>query len=251
MKEKMNQKELLIGSMVSEVSLPNLMRIYKVGGLDFVIVDCEHGQFSFPQLADMVAVANAVSLPVIVRIPDNHRENVLKMLELGADGLLLPMADTPESLSQVVRFGKYPPIGKRGLATSRPHCNYNMDKVREYLEKANRRTMIFGQVETREALENCADLLAIEGVDGLFIGPNDLSVDLGIPGDVSDPMIMDAVRRVHREADLIGKQLGVITSNPTLLQNCYEEGLRLFSISSETGMVLKSVKNIAKTFSKR
>lgn len=249
MKNKVSQKVLLIGSMISEVALPNLMRIYKAGGLDFAIVDCEHGQFSFSQVADMVAVANAVSLPVIIRIPDNRRENVLKMLELGADGLLLPMADTAEILSQVVKFGKYPPLGKRGLATSRPHCNYNMGKVCDYLEKANQRTMIFGQVETREALNNCSDLLAIEGVDGLFIGPNDLSVDLGIPGDVTDPMIMDAVRRVHHEAEKIGKPLGVITSNQALLQSCYEEGLRLFSISSETGMILKSVKNISKTFS--
>ncbi len=249
MKNRIMNNELLIGSMVSEVALPNLMRIYKAGGLDFAIVDCEHGQFSFPQVADMAAVANAVSLPLIIRIPDNRRENVLKMLELGADGLLLPMADTPEILSQVVKYGKYPPLGKRGLATSRPHCNYKMGDVRTYLKKANERTLIFGQVETQEALNNCADLLDIEGVDGLFIGPNDLSVDLGIPGDVSDRVIMDAVRRVHREADKKGKPLGVITSNQTLLQSCYEEGLRLFSISSETGMISKSVKNIVKTFS--
>lgn len=236
--------------MISEVALPNVLRIFKAGGLDYAIVDCEHGAFSFPQVADMVAVANAISLPVIIRIPDNTRENVLKMLELGADGLLLPMADTPEILAQVVKYGKYPPLGKRGLATSRPHCNYSMGDVRTYLQKANDRTMIFGQVETQEALSNCEDLLSVEGVDGLFIGPNDLSVDLGIPGDVSDPVIMEAVRKVHQAADKAGKPLGVITSNSTLLHSCYEEGLRLFSISSETGMISKSVKSIVKTFEK-
>ena len=248
MKERLNKKELLIGSMISEVALPNLLRIFKVGGLDYAIVDCEHGSFTFSQLADMVAVANAIELPIIIRIPDNTRENVLKMLELGADGLLLPMADTPQILEQVVKYGKYPPLGKRGLATSRPHCNYSMGDVRAYLRKANERTMIFGQVETREALNNCDALFSVNGVDGLFIGPNDLSVDLGIPGDVSDPIIMESVRKVHAAAKRAGKPLGVITSNDTLLQNCYDEGLRLFSISSETGMISKSVKRIAKTF---
>lgn len=248
MKERMKQNELLIGSMISEVSLPNLIRIFKVNGLDYAIIDCEHGAFSFPQLADMVAVANSVSLPIIIRIPDNRREWVLKMLELGADGLLLPMCDSAEIIEQVVKYGKYPPIGKRGLATSRPHCNYKMGDVRTYLEKANERTMIFGQIETSEAMNNCESILSVEGLDGLFIGPNDLSVDLGIPGDVSDPMIMDAVRTVHSAAEKAGKPLGIITSNNDLLQKCFDEGLRLFSISSETGMVSKAVKNIAKTF---
>ena len=159
-----------------------------MSGVEYVVIDCEHGSFDFSQLANLVAMGNALDLPIIIRIPSNSSEWILKSLEMGADGLLPPVTNTPELIKAAVEYGKYPPEGIRGLATVRPHNGYNMPDLKKYLVDANKRTMIFGQIETREALENCNDIIAVEGADGLFIGPIDLSVNLGIPGELSNPI---------------------------------------------------------------
>ncbi|MEN6564524.1 MAG: aldolase/citrate lyase family protein [Christensenella sp.] len=110
--------------------------------------------------------------------------------------------------------------------------------------------MIFGQIETREALANCNDIITVEGVDGLFIGPSDLSVNLGIPGELSNPILLDAVAQVAAAGVSHKKATGIITSSMPLIASCKEKGMRLFSCGSETGMTIKRAKENVKEFKK-
>lgn len=246
-KEKIRAGDFVLGTMVSEVACPNLVRIFKTAGFEYLIVDCEHGYFDFSQLAAMVSVANGFDIPLLVRIPVIDRGIITKLLDMGADGLLVPMVNTREQAEEIVSFAKYPKMGKRGVSTQRAHTNYAPPKLEDYFRLANDRTIIMVQIETREGLDHAEEIAAVEGIDAIVIGPNDLSIDLGVPGDLRSPQIRDAVDLVVRAAKKHDKAAGIITSDTSAIQECREKGMRVFSCDSEVGMLLKMAKRVVQT----
>lgn len=231
-----------LGAFLSEIAAPNLMRIYKACGLDFVIIDCEHGYFSHSEVAACTAVANGVGLMVMVRIPCVAREHIQKFFDLGADAILVPMTGTAEQIRQAVDMAKYYPEGKRGASTMRPHSEYNPGKLVDYMARANQRTMVFAQIETDEGVRNAAEIAAVPGVSGLLVGPNDLSIDYGIPGESFGETMERAYASVIRAAQAAGKPSGIITGNTRLIRYCEEKGMRIFSCNSEVGLLAKQIK---------
>ena len=244
------ERPCVLGAFLSEVAAPNLLRVMKVGGIDFVIVDCEHGSFDFSQVAALAAVANGIKLPIIVRIPSATREHIQKYLDAGADGLLLPMTGTPEQARELVCHGKYMPLGKRGISISRPHSEYNPGKLTDYLAKANDRVMLYVQIETAEGVENAAAIAAVEGIDGLLLGPNDLAADYGHPGDFDTPQVQSALRSVVEASASAGKPCGIISSKMDFLEECRNLGMRIFSCNSEVGLLYSGVRGMVKDFIK-
>ena len=143
LRERMRAGENLVGTMVNIMSHPDIPRILQSCGFDFFIIDCEHGSFDYSQVASMVAVAKAIDLPVLVRIPGALREPVLRLMEMGADGLMLPSTDTPELARKLVEYAKYAPMGKRGMSMMRAHNRYIPvpDPV-AYMKQANEDTIL-------------------------------------------------------------------------------------------------------------
>lgn len=241
MKERIHQGEMVLGAFLSEIAAPNLTRLMQAAGLDFVIVDCEHGYFDYSQVAAIAAVGSGVGFPVIVRVPQITRECVQKYLDAGVDGLLVPMLETPEQARQLVRFGKYAPEGARGISTMRPHSNYNPGKLTEYTVKANRRTMFFAQIETHTGVANAAEIAAVPGLDGMFVGPNDLACDLGCTGQFDTPEMEAAITQVIGAGKQSGKPIGIIASNPAFLRHWQQKGMTMFSCDSELGLLKKGI----------
>ncbi len=237
-----------IGCFLSEIAAPNILRIYRASGVEFVIVDCEHGAFDYSQVAALAAVGNGIGLPVLVRIPCVAREHVQKYLDAGADGLLVPMISTADSAREAVQYAKYAPLGRRGASTMRPHSEYNPGKLSEYMAKANGRTMVFVQIETQEGVQNALDIARVDGLDGLFVGPNDLSIDYGAPGDFHTPAMEEAVKKVIGSASQAGKPSGVIASDMAYLHWCQALGMRLFSCNSEVGLLAQRTKSMVTEF---
>ena len=169
-KEKIRDREPVFGTMISEMACPNLARIFKAAGFAYMIVDCEHGYFDYSQLAAMVSVANGAGIGAVVRIPTIDRGVITKVLDMGADGLLVPMVNTADEARQIVSYAKYPPLGHRGASTQRAHTNYDPPKLEEYFEIANARTIILAQIETRQALDHVGEIAAVEGIDAVVIG---------------------------------------------------------------------------------
>lgn len=243
-KQKLRDREPVLGTMISEMACPNLARIFGAAGFEYMIVDCEHGYFDFSQLAAMVSVANGVGISAIVRIPTIDRGVITKVLDMGADGLLVPMVNTAEEARQIVSYAKYPSLGHRGASTQRAHTNYDPPRLEEYFEIANARTIILAQIETREALENVGEIAAVEGIDAVVIGPNDLSIDLGVPGDFQAESMKEAERIVVEAAKKAGKASGIITSKTDVIRECRDKGMTVLSCDSEVGMLLKMAKHV-------
>ena len=238
----------VLGVMLSEFENPNIVRIFQQAGFQYLIVDDEHGYFDYSRVAALIAVASGHSFPVIVRVPGVSREYITKVLDMGASGILVPMVDTPEQARQVVSYSKYAPVGHRGVSTTRAHTNYAPPPLKEYLQDANRRVLTMIQLETKQAVSNAASIAQIEGIDALFIGPNDLACDLGIPGEVSNPLVQEAAAQVAEIGRQAQKPVGIITSNSDLTAFCRNCGFTLFSSGSELDLLLKGAKARVREF---
>lgn len=248
LKSKMRAGEVSLGTMLSEITTPNIARALAAGGFEYLIIDCEHGYFDYSQTAAIVGICNGISLPVIIRIPKIDRECVTKYMDMGADGLLVPMTGTAADIRRVVEYAKYAPLGKRGISTTRAHTNYNPPPLSEYMKAANDRTIIFAQIETREGVNNSGEIAAVEGIDALLIGPNDLAADLGTPGNFGTEEMNASIETVIAAAHKAGKQSGIIASKIPFLHQCRDKGMTLFSCNSEVGMVMIGAKSIKKEF---
>ncbi|MEH7248161.1 aldolase/citrate lyase family protein [Neobacillus niacini] len=247
-KEKIKNNQFVLGTMLSEISSPNIARMLKVGGFEYLIIDCEHGYFDYSQTAAIIGVANGIHLPVIIRIPEIRRELITKYMDMGASGLLVPMTGTKEDIEIVVKYAKYMPIGQRGVSTQRAHSEYNPPALADYFVEANNKTIIFAQIETCEGVSNIQDILSVEGVDAAIIGPNDMACDCGTPGDFNSPKMQENIDTVIAAAKAAGKPSGIISGNIPFLKECQEKGMTVFSCNSEVGMIISGAKSIVNAF---
>lgn len=227
-----------VGCFISEFTSPNILRVLKVAGVEFFVVDAEHGAFDISHISAFSAVANGLNIPIFIRVPGLERDFTQKSLDAGADGIVFPMVSTQEDAALAVRLTKYPPLGARGASAMRPHSEYAPGKLSTYMEKANDRVSTFVQIETAEGVENAISIAKTPGIDAVFVGPNDLSIDLGKPGDSSSLEVRDAIARVVSAANLAGKPSGIISSNIDFLLWCKAQGMRVLSCNSEVGLML-------------
>jgi len=232
------------GIMISEVTFGNMPVLMKNAGLDFFIIDAEHGGFDYADVSRMIMTARLCGLPAIIRLPNNERKDIIKYMDMGADGLLLPMTNNADDIKQVVKYAKYQPFGERGISTMRAHTFYNPPSIKEYLPQANARTKVFAQIETVRGVENIANILSVNGVDGVFIGPNDLSADYGCLGNNNAEEILSAIGKVGDAVKSAGKLGGIITGNKAYIEKAKEIGLTLFCKGSELNAIAEYCKKI-------
>lgn len=243
MREKIQNRKPVFGTMLNEVFFPNITYILKNCGYDFLIIDCEHGSLDYSQVASIISVARLTGVSTIVRIPEIRRECITKYLDMGADGLLVPMVASAEDAARVVNFAKYKPIGNRGISINRAHSMYNPGDMNDYLKKANAGTMLFVQIELASALEDVDSIAATCGLDGLIVGPSDLSMDMGIFNQLSHPNLLDAVNKVAQSAKRNGLSSGIITGDRALIKSCRDYGMNVICCDSETRILCEGLKN--------
>jgi 2-keto-3-deoxy-L-rhamnonate aldolase RhmA len=179
-------------------------------GYDLVWIEMEHMALNPQEAADVSRLAQALGLLSLVRLPDARRETVLKVAEGAPDIMLLPMANTPEILGELVQNALYPPIGQRGFFGGSRAIGYGMepDIVVEQ-QRVNQELCLMGQIETTQALDNLPELCAVEGISGFLIGPGDLSASMGIPARFDDPGLLDAIESTIRTLRAAGKLAGI------------------------------------------
>lgn len=232
-KKRLQNGELTLGTIISEVRNPNIAYMLAQCGFEFVIIDNEHGTYSFEVISNMIAAARGAGISVIVRIPNISRECILKPLDSGAAGLLVPMVNTAEEAKEVIKHAKYAPMGNRGAALRRPHNLYAKVNAAEYIQQANNDTFIAVQAETRQSIENINEIAAVEGVDCIFVGPFDLSLSLGIPGQIDHPLEVAAIKKIAKACRKHNKITGILMFDQELLSKWIKEGFRFAVYSSD------------------
>ncbi|MDR2663238.1 MAG: hypothetical protein LBC31_09605 [Treponema sp.] len=217
-----------------------------IAGFDYLIVDIEHSPFGLAEVTGIIRAAELTGIAPFVRIPHISRGGVLKFLDAGARGLIVPGIKTPGEVEQLVEFGKYPPLGNRGFCPTRV-CRYGFngalaDGIGAYMEKANDGVMLIPQCETVECLERIEDILGLAGVDGIFIGPFDLSISLGVPGQFDNPAMEAAVDRVLAAAKAAGKPAFIFAPTPEAARLRFDQGFASVTYSADLNMMLETMK---------
>lgn len=231
------------GIMINEIPFGNFPVLFRQCGLDFFILDDEHGGFDYREIYNIINASRLIGgIECIVRIPSNERRDITKFMDMGADSLLLPMTSRSEDIRKVVQYAKYAPIGERGISTMRAHTLYAPPPLLQYMESANARTKVYAQIETAEGVENIDEILSVEGVAGFLMGPNDLSASYGCLGNDRAEEILKAIEKTTASAKKIGKISGIITGNAAYLTKAKECGMQMFSKGSELSLLAEGIR---------
>jgi 2-keto-3-deoxy-L-rhamnonate aldolase RhmA len=216
LKEMAGVRTPKFGHFIVEFATPGIGHILKSAGCDFVLFDLEHSGFHFETVKSALRYFEAADLPTIVRVPSKEYHHIARAMDMGAEGIMLPMVGNVDEVRRIVDAVKYHPQGKRGVALQVAHDRYRPGAVLDKLSAANRRTTIFCQIETAEGVENCEAIAAIDGVDCLWVGHFDLSSSLGIPGGFGHRKFTDAIERVAKATRKHDKAYGRLV--PTVEQ---------------------------------
>lgn len=247
LRNKLKKGETAIGIMLSEMYVPNIVRLLAGCGYDYLLIDCEHGYFDMTQVANLVAVADGAKIPVIVRVTQPSRTNITKYLDMGAQGILLSDVTGRADAERLASLCRYAPEGNRGVSTFRAHTGYSNGDVGQIMRSANDRVIVICQIESPETVENIDEITSIPGVDGVLIGPNDLSQHMGIFGEYQHPRMVEAMKNVAASARKNGKWSGVITANTGLLTMGRDFGMTCFSVGSELNAIYNGARQSLKS----
>ena len=182
----------------------------RLAGFDFVVLDNEHGPAGHETTEHLVRAACCASVPALVRVPWNSPAEILRALDLGAAGVLVSHVSTAEEAERAVRAAKYPPLGVRGAAFSHRAGGYSLRAGPNHLEESNEATVVVLQIETAQAIANLDAILAVPEADALFIGPTDLSVSMGYPGNPQHPEVQAAIEQAIRRMRAAGVAAGIM-----------------------------------------
>lgn len=232
-------REPLLGCFLTW-SVGGIPEVLALAEFDFVVLDSEHGFFSIEAIETMVRACDGVELPAIVRVPSCVAAEVGRCLDAGAAGTLFPRADGVAAVQSAVSLAKFAPEGKRGLGGARAN-RYGTVPLDRFVRDSNETTLIAVQIETSGALADLSAIARQPLIDVLYVGPNDLTQALGIPGQYADPRYRSEVSRVAAEAKQAGKAAGIMLGRADQIPALQEQGYTFFTTSDRT-LVLESAK---------
>ena len=213
------------------IAAPALVEVVALAGFDHVLIDAEHGHISVADCEGLVRAAESAGITPIVRVPVNAPEAILRYLDTGAQGVLVPQICTREDAERAVRAARYHPLGRRGLAGTRASDYGLRGSLQDYVREANEQLLVLGLIEDIRAVENLSQILAVEGLDIITIGPADLSQSMGHPGDVQHPDVQAAIAEIIRQGVAAGKVVGMNCPTGEAAARERARGVRLASVA--------------------
>jgi len=240
LKENLRTGKPVIGTMIMELHSPGACIVTKNAGYDFVIFDTEHNRPGIETVSWLLRVGKDNGLPVIVRAPAFEGQWPTRYLDLGAAGNLFPRIETAEEAERAVRAVKYPPMGTRGLGTNTGHDDYAVKPAAEFTSEMNQDLMVIAQLETEKGWAHRDEIFSVPGIDATFIGPNDLSLSLGLPGQLQHPRVLSAMEDIFQSARDHGVAPGIHAFDVERAVQFINMGATFLAYSSEMSLYLKA-----------
>jgi len=240
-KGKILDKQMVLGTFLMELDTPGIAQILKNAGLEFVVLDMEHGGFDINTIKKMARYCKGADLLSIVRVPVGQYHYVARALDAGAKGIIVPMTETAEQISDVVQFAKYYPHGKRGTAFGIAHDDYRVSEVTQTMQQANAETLVVPLIESAKGIENLEEIIQVDGVDLIWVGHFDLSQTLGIPGQFKHPLFVDAMEHLIQTCKKYNKPCGRLVPNIQEAMYWREKGFSCISYGSDISILYQSV----------
>ncbi|KAA9394393.1 2,4-dihydroxyhept-2-ene-1,7-dioic acid aldolase [Kocuria coralli] len=214
---------------------PMAVEVMAAAGVDWVVLDLEHGGGGEEQVGPAVVAAGAYGASVLVRVETPERLRIGRVLDAGAAGVMIPRVESAEQVRSIMRHLRYPPRGDRGVATYNRSIRWGLDK--EALAQADDRVTTIVQIETLQALAEADEIAAIDGVDVLFVGPLDLSYAVGHPVDFEAPEFTEALARVLAAAERHQVAAGILCPGPEVAARRRREGFRFLAVGSDSTLL--------------
>ncbi|WP_299742207.1 HpcH/HpaI aldolase/citrate lyase family protein [Rossellomorea sp. y25] len=238
-KDKLRSGERVLGSFIGFYS-PNFIEMIGYAGFDFVVIDDEHGAFSSSELENMIRTAESVDLVPIVRVSYDP-SSIQKALDRGAKGVQVPMVNSKEDAIKAVKRAKFPPLGTRGVAYSHRAARYGNQGGKAFLDSSDENILVIPHIETLEAVENIGEIMGVEGIDVLFIGTTDLSVDMGFKEEgANHPEVQGVIRNLYQTASENNVAIGTVAADSTGAQQAFEKGANYVGVVANS-VILKAL----------
>ncbi len=246
--EKLRKDEVV--SIVGIGAFPYASLVEMVGkiGFDCIWFDMEHRPFGLPELSQMTLACRATGMEAMVRIVKGNYTSVMKPLETGATGLMIPHCMSAKEARQIVSWAKFPPQGQRGFDNAGPGADYLMSDPLEYIEQANQETFLVVQIEDKEAIESIEEIVSVDGIHILFIGPADLSLSYGVFPDFNHKKVKNAIEKVAEATKKYGKWWGMPFRTEEQGHSLIEKGARFLCCGGDIVAILEGFQKTRKLF---
>ncbi len=250
LKSKLRNREVTIGSWIT-IGHQAIIDILAESNFDWLTIDIEHTAIDFNELQILIGFIQSHNIAALVRVSKNEEVVIKRALDAGADGIIVPMICSKDDAHQAVNFAKYPPLGKRGVGLNRAQrYGFGFDEYKKWVEDS---LVIIAQIEHIEGVQNIEDIISTQGIDGVIIGPYDLSGSIGIPGNFNDEKVISAINNVEINCNRYQKSLGyhVIEPNGDLVVEKINSGYNFIAFSTDFLFLGKKASNemsIVKSF---
>ena len=233
----------MVGTLLTTTS-PELAELLSKIGFDWLFIDMEHSAIDLQDVQNIIRGA-APNAHCIVRVPGNDEIWIKRVLDTGAEGIIIPQVNTQEEAEKAVQYTKYPPHGSRSVGISRAH-GYGVD-FKAYTENANTDVALIVQCEHKEAIKNLPKTIKVEGIDCIFVGPYDLSGSYNKLGKTEDTEVLNAIETIQKTCVEAGMPLGIFGTKPENMLAYKKIGFNLIAISTDVLMLSESARKILDT----
>jgi len=226
---------------------PAVVEIAALAGFDFVIIDMEHGPYNIEFTQNMLRAAETRGITPVVRITENSESLILRTLDIGAAGIQVPHISARKDAEKVVKAAAFYPLGERGMCRYVRAAGYTAAEKEEYFTTANDQIITIIHIEGTEGLENLQDILEVDGIDVIFLGPYDLSQSCGVPGEVYHEKVVRSMEEAVRLVRKHGKAVGTFTESVADAQKWSRIGIQYISYAVDVGILMDAFREISST----
>ncbi len=245
LKAMIGRDEAAIGTWIT-LSDPAVVELLGLAGYDFAIIDIEHASLDYQTVENMIRAAEMIGITPLVRVGQNHENVILRVVESGAHGVVVPHVIDRASARKAVQAAKYEPLGIRGISAMTRAARWTTLDFGEHVRTSNEQTMVIPMVEDVEGIENIDEILGTEGVDVVLIGPADLARAYGVTSEKDPPAVRDAIERTVAAAKRAGKPLGLSLWHPAFhrgYRDLMEMGVRFITHSTDAAVLVRAWKD--------
>lgn len=243
-KDMLQNGDTAVGVGLGLAANPSVVKVMAQAGYDFLFIDLEHHFIDPENLRHLVQMARSEGIAPFVRVPDTEYVQIAHNLDSGAFGIFVPRVEDRAQAERAVSAARFPPLGSRGCGTTAPVDFGGPFDWAEVLAWLNEQTLVALQVESQRAIDNLEDILEVAGIDAIFVGPLDLSIDLGVPGKTDHPRMIEAVDEVIRICQARNMPTGILMSTPDALHSWWEKGMRLLVCGNDLGILRSGARRL-------
>ena len=243
--------ELVQGVMVFECFTPGVATLARLAGAEFVLFDMEHSGLSIESLKGLVSTCRGLGIAPMARVPRGEYHLLAPALDVGCQGIMIPMVESADQAQSIVEATRYPPTGRRGAAFGFAHDDYETGDIKAKIRMLDARNTVIAQIETERGLENVEAIAAVKEIDVLWVGHFDLTNFLGIPAEFDNPRYLEAIERVIAAARKYDKGLGFMATDASWSKQYQKLGFNMLAAGTDQAILVSGWKSILSPLGER